>query len=209
MTYPEKFYHGKFYYISNGEITYIITGSSNVTSTAYRANKELDVIFRFDEKNDPLLLEFEDWYLETKNRSMVINSLDLSLFESNLYKDDMGNKHGASYYRSLTSEEEKSRYRFLESHNPTRVELTLFDRKRDFKAFSKYVAFVFEEKEITILESFSYGNSSYIFSTSDNKELQEKLCRKSKDQAQKESFFISNVPHDYLYEETINKIMNN
>ena len=207
MTYPDRFYHGKYYYISNGETTYVITGSSNVTSTAYRTNRELDVIFRFDSKDDPLLFEFENWYSDLKNKSVVITDLDINLFDSNLIKDDQGNKHGASYYRNLTSEEERARYRFLENLNPTKVEIQIFNRKRDFKAFANYIAFVFEEKAITILECFSYGNSSYIFSTSDIKEIQNKLCRKSKDQVQKESIYITSVSHDDYYEQTINSIM--
>ncbi len=83
-TYPASFYHGKFYYISNGKTSYVIMGSSNVTLSAFQKNKEFDVIYRFDNQNglNPLEQEFVDWYNALKADCQKLEELDESLCQT-------------------------------------------------------------------------------------------------------------------------------
>lgn len=205
MTYKDSFYHGKFYLIGNDTRCYIIVGSSNITSSAYNKNKELDVIFMFDNNTSvsPNYDEFIEWYNALKGKATILDHLDDSLFLTNCYIDEAKTKSGNSIFRSLTSDEERERYRLLESFSPSRIEETLFRKKKDFRPFYNYVVFTYEEQGISIIECFSYGNSCYVFSTTDIDQIQQIVFRKSKDQAQRSSYFVTCINHSDDYADEI------
>lgn len=209
-THPEKFYHGKFYYISNGKTTYAIIGSSNITESAYIRNRELDVIFRFDEGEDSQFKNsINEWYEAFRNDCRELPRLDEDMFVSNLIVDEEGNSSGSQLYRTLTSEEEKERYRFLESLAPGKIDETAFKKKKEFKAFRDYVVFSFPNKHISIIEGFSYGNSCYIFSTDNVDVLKREIAQKSKRQVQESIYYISNIAHGENYQNDVRTIVDN
>ena len=209
-TYPDSFYHGKFYYISNGRITYVIVGSSNITESAYTKNRELDVMFRFERGEDGQPCEreqmFLDWYADLKEKCVEIPRLDETLFSSNLLIDEAGNSSSSSILKKLTSEEERERYRFLESLCPSSVDEKMFYKKKEFKAFRGYIAFFYPENNITVLESFQYGNSCFVFGTTDEERIRMALMRKSKEQVKQSDIYISNVNHDEDYQSELHQI---
>lgn len=208
-TYPNAFYHGKFYYISNGKITYVIIGSSNITESAYSKNRELDLIFRFQKEGDEISEQeqmFYDWYINLRKNSIELHKLNETLFKSNLYIDEANNSYGSSILRELTSEEEKERFRFLEDLNPSQINGKIFSQKKEFKAFQHYIAFYYPEKNLSIIESFRYGNSCFILGTTDEERIKLELSRKSKEQVRQSDIYISNVNHDEYYQSEIRRI---
>lgn len=209
-TYPDAFYHGKFYYISNGRISYVIVGSSNITESAYTKNRELDVMFRFERGEDGKPCEqeqmFLDWYADLKEKCVEIPRLNETLFSSNLIIDEAGNSSSPSILKKLTSEEERERYRFLESLCPSEVDEKMFYKKKEFKAFKGYIAFFYPENNITVLESFQYGNSCFVFGTTDEERIRMALARKSKEQVKQSDIYISNVNHDEDYQSELRQI---
>ena len=209
-TCPDAFYHGKFYYISNGRISYVIVGSSNITESAYTKNRELDVMFRFERGEDGKPCEqeqmFLDWYADLKEKCVEIPRLDETLFSSNLLIDEAGNSSSSSILKKLTSEEERERYRFLESLRPSSVDEKMFYKKKEFKAFKGYIAFFYPENNITVLESFQYGNSCFVFGTTDEERIRMALARKSKEQVKQSDIYISNVNHDEDYQSELRQI---
>lgn len=209
-TCPDSFYHGKFYYISNGKVSYVIVGSSNITESAYTKNRELDVMFRFERGEDGQPCEqeqmFLDWYADLKKKCVEIPRLDETLFSSNLIIDEAGNSSSSSILKKLTSEEEKERYRFLESLCPSSVDEKMFYKKKEFKAFKGYIAFYYPENNITVLESFQYGNSCFVFGTTDEERIRMALARKSKEQVKQGDIYISNVNHDEDYQSELHQI---
>lgn len=209
-TYVNSFYHGKFYYVSNGRITYVIMGSSNITESAYTKNNELDILLRFDieDGQQSLLSEIKEWYDKLKSESVSLGRLNEELFQSNLYIDESKNVAGTLLFRKLTSEEEKERYNFLLKQAPTSIIEDAFSKSKDFKAFANYVAFVYAEYGLTIIESFSYGNSCYIFGTTDIDRIKHEIFRKSKEQAKAALTYVSDVQHNELYESEICNIIN-
>lgn len=209
-TCPDSFYHGKFYYISNGKTSHVIVGSSNITASAYTKNRELDVMFRFERGEDGHPCEqeqmFLDWYDDLKKNCTEISRLDETLFSSNLLIDEAGNSSSPSILKKLTSEEERERYRFLEGLHPSKINEKIFVRKKEFKAFQHYIAFFYPEKNITILESFRYGNSCFVLGTTDEKRIQMEVARKSKEQVKQSEIYISNVDHDEDYQSELHQI---
>lgn len=204
-TYPSAFYHGKFYYISNGDVSYVITGSSNMTETAYTKNRELDVLFRFH-KDEEMNETFLAWYSNLKSQCIELPRLDENLFASNLNLDESGTTSGGGLYKRLTSDEEKKRYKYLESFHPDKIDEDIFSKKKEFKAFKNYVAFIYANVGLTIIEGFSYGNSCYVMGTADEELIRHEFARKSKEQVRKSDFYISHIKHDSGYEEELSKI---
>ena len=47
FTYQPSFYHGKYYYLQSAGKGYVIVGSSNISTTAFNENYELDIIHTF------------------------------------------------------------------------------------------------------------------------------------------------------------------
>ncbi len=207
LTSPSKFYHGKFYYISNDSVSYIIMGSSNVTLSAYQKNKEFDVLYRFDHETgiDPLEQEFLDWYEALKGECMELSILDENMFPSNLNIDEDGASYGNSILKTITQEEERERFRFLEGFSPSKIETGLF-RGKLYQPFRDYMLFLYPERSISIIESFSYGKSCYIFGSTDVDYIRQQICAKSKDQVKNADSFIANIDHDSNYMDEVTHI---
>ena len=211
-TYESSFYHGKYYYVTNGTIGYLIVGSSNVTETAFLRNLELDVLYKFD-SSDPAQKRLEEnflgWYWGFQSECVSLESLNPARFESNLFIDDSKQGYPGSkmdrLVKKLTTVEEQERYKFLLGFKPTSVEERPFTRK-DVRPFKNYSVFLYEEKNIAVLECFSYGNSSYVFEISSVDDIIRIIANKSKEAVKKDNFFISDVRHDDSYQDTIRAI---
>lgn len=205
----ERFFHGKFYYISNGEVSFVISGSSNVTKPAYDKNYEFDIIQKFDlrdEQQAALEKNFVDWFIELKSSCEEIGELDVSQFEANCYDNEEGTKAVSKILKTLTDEQEKKRYYYLLGYNPSEIQEFPFKRDRAKRVFKDYSIFVYETMNLVVLEGFSYGNSCYIFSTNDIDALMSTIDWKSKIDVQALSCFVATVKHDESYKETLDSI---
>ncbi len=207
-TYPSRFYHGKYYYISNGMISYIIMGSSNVTVSAYKKNKEFDVIYRFDRNNgiDPLEQDFLNWYSTLKKDCVKLDVIDERMFPSNLSIDEEGTSYGNTLLKRITDEEERNRFVFLEGYSPSRIEENAFKGKY-YRPFRDYMLFIYQEQGVCVLEGFSYGNSCYVFGTTNVEILKHQIAMKSKERVRQSDLFITDIPHDDRYKDEIARIL--
>lgn len=64
---------------------------------------------------------FLNWYDELASNCKELGYLNETLFPSSTAQDESGSNYKSSFYRSLESEEERTRYSLLESYNPIRV----------------------------------------------------------------------------------------
>ena len=211
-TYESSFYHGKYYYITNGYVSYLIIGSSNVTETAFLRNLELDVLYRFessDQAQKRLEEKFLSWYWEFQRGCVSLDNLNPERFESNIFVDESKQGYTGSrtnnLIKKLTTVEEQERYKFLLGFGPTSVESRPFMRK-DVRPFKNYSAFLYEERNITVLECFSYGNSSYVFENSNVEEIIQLIANRSKETVKKSDLFISDIRHDDSYQDIVTAI---
>ena len=211
-TYENCFYHGKYYYVTNGTISYLIVGSSNVTETAFLRNYELDVLYKFDSSDSiqkRLEEKFLEWYWDFQSKCVSLGSLNSDRFESNIFVDESKQGYTGTkinhLVKKLTTVEEQERYKFLLGFRPTSVEEAPFTRK-DVRPFKKYSAFLFEEKNLAVLECFSYGNSSYVFETSNIDDIIQLIANKSKEAVKEDNNYINDVRHDDSYQDTLRAI---
>lgn len=174
FTNQHVFYHGKFYYLSNQEKAYIITGSSNLSATAFNKNYEMDVI-QVVKKGSKQDLAFLKWYEELRTDCIELQHLDENKFEefgwnseldvfSNVGHSDVKNgrisvKAVLEKLKELSDEETQFRIKLWMKYNPA-----IYDK--DFigiESLKGYSMFVFEENKLVVFESFEPRNSYYTF----------------------------------------------
>lgn len=167
-TYQNSFYHGKYYYLSNDEVAFIVMGSSNISKTAYLSNYELDSLFKVS-KGTPEDDNFLNWYKNFSYDCLWIEQIDETKFDSfewNVESQAFGNNnvkhitHNEIVQRidKLTDVETKFRLNLWLSYEPTEI-LSNFE----IPALDDYVAFLFPNNAIAVFESFVMGNAYYIF----------------------------------------------
>ncbi|MBO5302662.1 MAG: phospholipase D family protein [Lachnospiraceae bacterium] len=214
-TYPNAFYHGKFYYISNGELSYVITGSSNITESAYCSNYELDMLYRFERKDgvmSELEKSFVDWYIGFKKKCIMFDRLDSNLFPRNMNIDEIGKNKNDSLRRKITIPEERERYDLLMSYQPAKIDERTLKNKRDIRPFKGYIIFVYPQYNLTLLESFEFGNACYIFGTCNITKIENTLIGKTRENVKKSDLYLTHIEHNekyaYILEEVIKSSSN-
>mgnify|MGYP001036122342 FL=1 len=174
FTNQHVFYHGKFYYLSNQEKAYIITGSSNLSATAFNKNYEMDVI-QVVKKGSKQDLAFLKWYEELRTDCIELQHLDENKFEefgwnseldvfSNVGHSDVKNgrisvKAVLEKLKELSDEETQFRIKLWMKYNPA-----IYDKDFiEIESLKGYSMFVFEENKLVVFESFEPRNSYYTF----------------------------------------------
>ena len=174
FTNQHVFYHGKFYYLSNQEKVYIITGSSNLSATAFNKNYEMDVI-QVVKKGSKQDLAFLKWYEELRTDCIELQHLDENKFEefgwnseldvfSNVGHSDVKNgrisvKAVLEKLKELSDEETQFRIKLWMKYNPA-----IYDKDFiEIESLKGYSMFVFEENKLVVFESFEPRNSYYTF----------------------------------------------
>ena len=174
FTNQHVFYHGKFYYLSNQEKAYIITGSSNLSATAFNKNYEMDVI-QVVKKGSKQDLAFLKWYEELRTDCIELQHLDENKFEefgwnseldvfSNVGHSDVRNgrisvKAVLEKLKELSDEETQFRIKLWMKYNPA-----IYDKDFiEIESLKGYSMFVFEENKLVVFESFEPRNSYYTF----------------------------------------------
>ena len=177
-TYSELFYHGKYYYFSNNEIACVIIGSSNISASGLKKNRELNILNIFPVTNEDNRLYY-DWFNKLKSECQLISHLDLSLFKNkddNLY-DELSETDVKSKIEMLTDKQQQERLNMWISKHPHRI---IKLSKSISNAFKAYIVFEYPQYNLLALESFESGNAFYCFRTSDIEVLKKDLKDKNK-----------------------------
>ncbi|WP_321008872.1 phospholipase D family protein [Hungatella effluvii] len=199
FTYTFAFYHGKFYYLSNDKIAYIVIGSSNISKTAFLGNYELNTLITVklsEEKN-----QFIQWYEEFQNQCETISHLDEKNYEELKWESELDiyssrYVHRLSYEEinrrisALTDEETRIRLNIWLSHNPSEIFSNL-----GIASLQDYIVFLYAEHGLAIFESFIAGNAYYTFKYFDFDELLKNVSTLSKSQMILSSSFVNRGYH--------------
>lgn len=168
-TCENRFYHGKIYAFESDKETVICIGSSNISRSAYASNYELNIGFIIP-NNSELKNNFDLLIKRIIKCSVIIDHLDESVF-----CDNEINMEGSSIIRKLsldsvqkrinelTNEEVKYRLNLWMSYSPS---IAMEDI--GVKALPNYFMFVYPERKLIVLESFSAGNSYFCLRYSDS-----------------------------------------
>lgn len=158
-TYMDKFYHGKLYMLLGEDISSVIIGSSNVSSSGFFNNYETNIVIIFENYSEKLS-EFKNYFLNIWNNSEDINKLDLEKFSN----EDLNFKDKDNFYPINISEEVKRNFSYLIEKKPD----SIIENIQAFvgKAYEgEYCGFYFKRfNDLLILESLKYENAIYIFS---------------------------------------------
>lgn len=183
-TFEEKFYHGKYYLLKGKDKTCLILGSSNVSSSGFKLNRELNILQVFNNdslKSDKFLEWFNSfWFecyeileLEPKyfcNREIEENSLvELNKIERR-DKDYL-----VSRIHELTDEEIKSRFKMWLKKEPDNIYTDL-----NIESLKEYILIEYKDYNLIILESFESGNGYYYFNYYDVESLIQQIKLLSK-----------------------------
>lgn len=213
-TYKPSFYHGKFYYMCNRDKAYIITGSTNISKSAFRSNLELDVIYVTD-RNSTLDNQFRDWYSSLKEECTRIEKLsednfgdynwdcELDAFKS-LKNHIITNNEAQKKIDQLTDEETKYRLNLLMEKNPTAIYDDI-----DIDAFkgNDYTLFYFSSAKLAIFESFMPNNAYYAYRLNDSlSELMEDIANMTKEEMSDSKFYIKRGYHTLSHDNLRKKI---
>lgn len=204
FTNPEQFYHGKFYYIANDEEAYVIVGSSNVTSSAFYNNYELDLIDRITNVKNS---QYISWYENFRNQLTDIEKLNINDYENNLFSDEAHHSKSEGIYRKLTTDEQKERLKILESFNPTQVFDNWINDSIGFKPFKNYYIYEYKDKSLYVLESFEFGNACYILSGNCIDDIKESIKGKSKQNVQESDIYVTHIEHGMDFNNIISEIL--
>lgn len=167
-THTPFFYHGKFYYMSNENKSYVIIGSSNISKTSFNVNYEMDVVHIMDKGSEQEKL-FLNWYTNLKTKCRKIESLDEYNFCEYNWKSELDAFHSLKNQRvsneevrrkidALSDEELKYRFTLWMRKNPTERYENI-----EIEALKDYIMFVYAENGLVVFESFVPGNAYYVF----------------------------------------------
>ena len=163
--FSERFYHGKLYILEGKNINCVLTGSSNISSSGFKANRELNVLFILD-KLTQKSREFLNIFDTLWDECVKINILDRSRFNpleveiNDLY---LGlNPLKDSYVREklleLTDEEVIKRFSIWLNKKPSNIYSDL-----GVASLENYILFEYQEYNLIVFESFIPGNAYYYF----------------------------------------------
>lgn len=180
-TLEETFYHGKFYFLEGEKKSYVLVGSSNVSNTAFNINRELNILYAFDNE-DQSLDNFKNWFREFWKECVNVDGLDENYFNdieieyiSNYSIRKLQQQDVINRINDLTDEQVKFRLNLWQKRNPDN---TYTDFQID--SLSGYILFEFKQYNLLVLESFESGNAYYCFKNKGIEELLVKLKHLSK-----------------------------
>ena len=170
-TFEESFFHGKFYFLQGNEKSCVIIGSSNVSSSGFYGNKELNVLYIFEKKLE-IYNEFKVWFDTLWSKCTKINEINEDYFNyiemeydtyvqtSNIKK--MEQDEVKQCINEITDEEVKKRLNLWVSKSPNNIYTDL-----QIENLEGYVLFEYRDYDLLVLESFDSGNAYYYFTNKD------------------------------------------
>lgn len=213
-THKPSFYHGKFYYLSNKNKAFVITGSTNISKSAFQNNYELDLIYVKD-KDSQEDKQFIEWYTNLKNSCEEITVLnednfseynwDSELDAFNSLKNHIISKNDfMEKLKQLSDEETKYRLNLWIEKKPTAIYDDI-----EIKAFAdnNYILFYYATNNLAIFESFEPNNAYYAFSVTDTlADLLESVTKMSKNEIQNYICYIKKGYHTLSHEKLEKRI---
>lgn len=193
-TYPQCFYHGKYYYFRGKEATCIIIGSSNVSASGLKINRELNTLQIIPNSNTTINT-YTEWFDELIIECIDLDSLDLSLFtkvKNNSDYEQILDSDIRNRIDSLTDKEQQERLNMWLSKQPYRI-LRIGDKAT--KSFKSYVVFEYPQYNLLVLESFEPQNAFYCFNTGKYSDIENELKIKNKIQMCTHSLFLKRGYH--------------
>lgn len=199
FTFRESFFHGKFYYLGNGKEAYVITGSSNISKTAYLENYEFNTLIHIPDVSNSDV--FMDWYTSFRDKCSFIQHLEESEFtdlqwESELDAfsiptvDKLSISDIQKQISELSDEDTKFRLNIWMSHNPSEIYSNL-----GIPSLNDYMVFLFHENSLAVFESFIPGNAYYTFRFNDLENLLSQVNGMTKTQMLTLSSFLHRGYH--------------
>ena len=184
-TYQPSFYHGKFYYLQSNRKAYVIVGSSNISSTAFNDNYELDIIHTFIPKINN---DFVNWFFQLREKSKKITKLDAEKFQpSNWISEQdfflqktcniLSMKSIRDKISQLSDDDKKYRMNLWMEHNPEFIYKDV-----NVNALKNYIMIVYMMEKLVVFESFIPGNAYYVFRYEDIDVLIEEISHMTKSQ---------------------------
>lgn len=165
-TYTDRFYHGKIYILEGVQLDAIIMGSSNLSSSGFRNNKELNTLCLCGKKSQ-LGLSYRLWYEKFLKDCREIQWLETSKFNKyeneihitstlNITKVDIDYVKGR--IKGISDEELAKRLTIWLSKKPNNqyIDLGVF-------SLNEYVLFEYKEYDLIVLEALKEGNSFFYF----------------------------------------------
>lgn len=183
-TLEKSFFHGKFYFLEGKEKCVVIIGSSNVSTSGFFTNTELNLLYIFNKKFGTKD-KFKIWFETLWNECTEINQVNINYFNEIEMQYDT-NVHTATIQKmdisdvkrrinELTDEEVKKRLNLWLNKNPDNIYTDL-----RIPSLEGYVLFEYQDYNLLVLESFDSGNAYYHFVRSDVQILIETIRTLSK-----------------------------
>ena len=159
-TVSDCFYHGKMYLLVCDDITFVISGSTNVSRNAFRFNNELDNLFVYGAFDNQHTKHFEMLW----SQATSISKLDEAKFAHRITSNEEGEERHLLDIDSMRDrikqvEDADLRLRLITwlKYTPSNI----YDRID--VAGNEYIAIEFSEKKMMVLESFYPSNSYFVF----------------------------------------------
>lgn len=177
-SYENSFYHGKLYIFECRDVLIVIIGSTNVSKSAFRSNKELNTIFFFKTNHENKYIE---WFNNLWDESTEIEYLDLSRFGDSITQTFDGDQFQVVSRESLYAQisllkdvQLKERLLLWLKYNPNNFYENIVISKQN------YIAFEYLEKNMVVLDSLYHGNSFFVFYDTSFNLLKDQLKNKTK-----------------------------
>lgn len=158
-TVTDCFYHGKMYILICDDITFVISGSTNVSRNAFRYNNELDNLFVYSAFENQHTKHFEILW----NKAVSVPELDEARFMPRIDSDEGEQRH------MLDIDSMRDRIQQIEDVD-LRNRLVTWLKYTPSNIYDKidvggneYIAIEFAYKKMIVLESFFPGNSYFVF----------------------------------------------
>ena len=169
FTCEKRFYHGKIFFLKGDQRTLICMGSSNVSRSAFVSNYELNIAF--DVLNtSSIYFNFNKWIDQLLYNSTRLKELDLEIFSDNEMKVE-----GASVITRVSFTAIQHRINEL-SNEEVKYRLNLWMENRPdvivedlcVVSLPAYIAFVYKEQNLLVIESFQAGNAYFCINYRDS-----------------------------------------
>lgn len=165
-TYKNSFYHGKFYWLEGKATTSIIMGSSNVSMSGFRNNREFNSLFLLSNESAKYQ-EFKYCFEKLWQECEDIGQLNPECFsplereyhyQENLNINRVNEEDVQQKLKTLTDEEIVARMNLWLSKMPNSIYSDL-----EINNLRDYLLFEYKDYDLVVFESMTSGNSYYYF----------------------------------------------
>lgn len=186
-TIEDRFFHGKFYIFEGISKAFVIMGSSNISSSGFCGNHEVNLLYILD-VNSKIFRTFKKEFKAIWDVGTSIEILNLEKFSKieNEY-DQLSNKpkpykkmkdvEFTDTLNELSDEEIRKRWILWKNRQPKNI-------YRDFEVDSlkDYILFEYPEYNLLVFESFKAANAYYCFEGENIESLLSEIKYLSKNQ---------------------------